>query len=98
MLQTSVYSAVMYGAVVWDCTQNNAREMSVVVKYGVWAILGLHRMHSSGGALHGDACLMPPGLLIDAAEICWYSARTPPKGAGSNMLQTLVSLGRVQAT
>ena len=72
MLQTFVYSAVMYGAEVWDCTQAMREKMSVVVKKGVRAILGLHRMGSSGGALYGDTGLMPPGALIDAAKICWH--------------------------
>jgi hypothetical protein len=42
MLQTFVYSAVTYGAEVWDCTQLMRERMSVVVKKGVRAILGLH--------------------------------------------------------
>jgi hypothetical protein len=41
MLQTFVYSAVTYGAEVWDCTQLMRERMSVVKK-GVRAILGLH--------------------------------------------------------
>jgi hypothetical protein len=41
MLQTFVYSAVTYGAEVWDCTQLMRERMSVVVKKGVRAILGL---------------------------------------------------------
>jgi hypothetical protein len=32
MLQTFVYSAVTYGAEVWDCTQLMRERMSVVVK------------------------------------------------------------------
>lgn len=71
MLQTFVYSAVMYGAEVWDCTQTMREKMSVVVKKGVRTILGLHPMDCACDALYGDTGLMSPGALIDAAKICW---------------------------
>jgi hypothetical protein len=35
LMQTFVYSAVTYGAEVWDCTQLMRERMSVVVKKGV---------------------------------------------------------------
>jgi hypothetical protein len=52
MLQTFVYSAVTYGAEVWDCTQLMRERMSVVVKKGVRAILG-PPMDCSCDALYG---------------------------------------------
>jgi hypothetical protein len=60
MLQTFVYSAVTYGAEVWDCTQLMRERMSVVVKKGVRAILGLHPwtahvMRCTGTPDHGLA-------------------------------------------
>jgi hypothetical protein len=71
MLQTFVYSAVTYGAEVWDCTQLMRERMSVVVKKGVRAILGLHPMDCSCDALYGHRT-NAPGALIDAAKICWH--------------------------
>jgi hypothetical protein len=70
MLQTFVYSAVTYGAEVWDCTQLMRERMSVVVKKGVRAILGLHPWTA-----HVMRCTGTPdhsGALIDAAKICWH--------------------------
>jgi hypothetical protein len=77
MLQTFVYSAVTYGAEVWDCTQLMRERMSVVVKKGVRAILGLHPWTAHVMRCTGHRT--NAGALIDAAKICWHDVSTPPR-------------------
>jgi hypothetical protein len=70
MVQTFIYSAVMYGAEVWDTTKAVKDKMSAVVKKALRSILAASRDCSSD-VLYGDTGLLPPGVLIDAAKLCW---------------------------
>jgi exonuclease III len=71
MVQTFIYSAVMYGAEVWDTTKAVKDKMSAVVKKAFRSILALHPRDCSSDVLYGDTGLLPPGVLIDAAKLCW---------------------------
>jgi exonuclease III len=71
MVQTFIYSAVMYGAEVWDTTKAVKDKMSAVVKKALRSILALHPRDCSSDVLYGDTGLLPPGVLIDAAKLCW---------------------------
>jgi hypothetical protein len=70
MVQTFIYSAVMYGAEVWDTTKAVKDKMSAVVKKALRSILALHP-ETASDVLYGDTGLLPPGVLIDAAKLCW---------------------------
>jgi hypothetical protein len=66
--------------------------MSVVVKKGVRAILGLHPwtahvMRCTGTPDYG------PGALIDAAKICWHDKCQHAEGRWISVLWTSVTLG-----
>jgi hypothetical protein len=63
--------AVMYGAEVWDTTKAVKDKMSAVVKKALRSILALHPRDCSSDVLYGDTGLLPPGVLIDAAKLCW---------------------------
>jgi hypothetical protein len=78
MVQTFIYSAVMYGAEVWDTTKAVKDKMSAVVKKALRSILALHPRDCSSDVLYGDTGLLPPGVLIDAAKLCW--AQMPEHG------------------
>jgi hypothetical protein len=64
------YSAVMYGAEVWR-HEAVKDKMSAVVKKALRSILALHPRDCSSDVLYGDTGLLPPGVLIDAAKLCW---------------------------
>jgi hypothetical protein len=67
MVQTFIYSAVMYGAE--DTTKAVKDKMSAVVKKAPQHSSPASRDCSSD-VLYGDTGL-PPGVLIDAAKLCW---------------------------
>jgi hypothetical protein len=75
MVQTFIYSAVMYGAEVWDTTKAVKDKMSAVVKKALRSILSPRLLFD---VLYGDTGLLPPGVLIDAAKLCW--AQMPEHG------------------
>jgi hypothetical protein len=58
-----------HGAEVWDTTKAVKDKMSAVVKKAL-RILALHPRDCSSD-VHGDTGLLPPGVLIDAAKLCW---------------------------
>jgi hypothetical protein len=60
MVQTFIYSAVMYGAEV-DTTKAVKDKMSAVVKKALRSILALHPRDCSSDVLYGDTGLLPPG-------------------------------------
>jgi hypothetical protein len=92
MLQTFVYSAVTYGAEVWDTV--DARANVGGSQEGRARHLGTAPMDCSCDALYGDTGLMAPGALIDAAKICWHDkCQHAAEGAGSSVLWTSVTLG-----
>jgi hypothetical protein len=50
--------------------------MSAVVKKALRSILALHP-ETASDVLYGDTGLLPPGVLIDAAKLCWqHRSRT----------------------
>jgi hypothetical protein len=53
----------------WDTTKAVKDKMSAVVKKALRSILALHPEFSD--VLYGDTGLLPPGVLIDAAKLCW---------------------------
>jgi hypothetical protein len=63
MVQTFIYSAVMYGAEVWDTTKAVKDKMSAVVKKALRSILALHPRDCSSDVLTGTG-LLPPGVLM----------------------------------
>jgi hypothetical protein len=65
----------MYGAEVWDDEGGQRQDVSVVVK-ALRSILP-HPRDCSSDVLYGDTGLLPPGVLIDAAKLCWqHRSRT----------------------
>jgi hypothetical protein len=69
MVQTFIYSAVMYGAEVWDTTKAVKDKMSAVKK-ALRSILALHPRDCSSDVLYGTLGYFHP-VLIDAAKLCW---------------------------
>jgi hypothetical protein len=63
MVQTFIYSAVMYGAEVWDTTKAVKDKMSAVVKKAL-SILALHPRDCSSDVLYGDTGLHPVYSLM----------------------------------
>jgi hypothetical protein len=71
MVQTFIYSAVMYGAEVWDTTKAVKDKMSAVVKKALRSILALHpRDCSLLTFCTGTLGYFHPGNFIDA-KLCW---------------------------
>jgi hypothetical protein len=68
MVQTFIYSAVMYGAEVWDTTQAVKDKMSAVVKKALRAFLPPR--DCSSDVLYGTLGYFQP-VYIDAAKLCW---------------------------
>jgi hypothetical protein len=54
-----------------DTTKAVKDKMSAVVKKALRSILALHPRDCSSDVLYGDTGLLPPGVLIDAAKLCW---------------------------
>jgi hypothetical protein len=69
MVQTFIYSAVMYGA-GWGHDEGGQRQ-DVSGQRKLRSILALHPRDCSSDVLYGDTGLLPPGVLIDAAKLCW---------------------------
>jgi hypothetical protein len=70
MVQTFIYSAVMYGAEVWRHDEGGQRQ-DVSGRKKLSSILALHPRDCSSDVLYRDTGLLPPGVLIDAAKLCW---------------------------
>jgi hypothetical protein len=68
---------------VWDTTKAVKDKMSAVVKKAR-SILALHPRDCSSDVLYGDTGLLPPGVLIDAAKLCWQQM---PEHGGWPMAQ-----------
>jgi hypothetical protein len=68
MVQTFIYSAVMYGAGVGHDEGGQRQDVSGRKKL---SSLALHPRDCSSDVLYGDTGLLPPGVLIDAAKLCW---------------------------
>jgi hypothetical protein len=68
---------------MWDTTKAVKDKMSAVVKKAR-SILALHPRDCSSDVLYGDTGLLPPGVLIDAAKLCWQQM---PEHGGWPMAQ-----------
>jgi hypothetical protein len=98
MVQTFIYSAVMYGAEVWDTTKAVKDKMSAVVKKALRSILALHPETAlltfctgTLGYFHG---------VLDAAKLCgstdartWRLADGPRRRCDSHSRVAVVSAG-----
>jgi hypothetical protein len=71
MIQTLIYSSVLYGSEVWSATCATRKAYDVVAKEAIRSVMGLHRCEASSDALFADLGLLPPSLLIDAAKQCY---------------------------
>jgi hypothetical protein len=81
MVQTFIYSAVMWRGSV-DTTK--AVKQDVSGRKALRSILALHPRDCSSDVLYGDTGLLPPGVLIDAAKLCWQQM---PEHGGWPMAQ-----------
>jgi hypothetical protein len=97
MVQTFIYSAVMYGAEVWDTTKAVKDKMSAVVKKALRSILALHPETALptfwGGWATSTRC-------TDAAKLCWQhrcqnmeAGRWPERRCDSHSRVAVVSAG-----
>jgi hypothetical protein len=71
MIQTLIYSSVLYGSEVWAATSRMRDAIDVVAKDAIRSIMSLHRCEASSDALFSDMGLLAPSLLIDAAKQCY---------------------------
>jgi hypothetical protein len=71
MVQTFIYSAVMYGAEVWDTTKAVKDKMSAVVKKVSAAFSACIPETTSLTFCTGTLGYFHPVYLIDAAKLCW---------------------------
>jgi hypothetical protein len=62
-----------------DTTKAVKDKMSAVVKKALRSILALHPRDCSSDVLYGDTGL-PPGVLIDAAKLCWHRCQNMEAG------------------
>jgi hypothetical protein len=98
MVQTFIYSAVMYGAEVWDTTKAVKDKMSAVVKKAP--------QHSPSPAsptltfCTGTLGYFHPVYFIDAAKLCWQhrcqnmeAGRWPRRRCDSHSRVAVVSAG-----
>jgi hypothetical protein len=68
-----------HGAEVWDTTKAVKDKMSAVVKKALQHSSPASRDCSSD-VLYGDTGLLPPGVLIDAAKLCWQHRQNMEAG------------------
>jgi hypothetical protein len=95
MVQTFIYSAVMYGAEV-----GHERKTRCQVKKALRSILALHPRDCSSDVLYGDTGLLPPGVSLmlpncvgstDART--WRLADGPRRRCDSHSRVAVVSAG-----
>jgi hypothetical protein len=71
MIQTFIYSSLLYGSEVWDTSEVNRRCFDVVAKEAIRAVMGLQCHEVASDILFADTGLLPPSLLMDAAKQCF---------------------------
>jgi hypothetical protein len=71
MIQTFIYSSVLYGSEVWDTSEVNRRCFDVVAKDAIRAVMGLQCHEVASDILFTDTGLLPPSSLMDAAKLCY---------------------------
>ena len=71
MIQTFIYSSVLFGSEVWSTSQVNRRCFDVVAKEAMRAVMGLQCAEVASEVLFTDLGLLPPSLLMDASKQCY---------------------------
>jgi hypothetical protein len=70
MVQTFIYSTVMYGAEVWERRRRSRQDIGGRKESSPQHSSPASRDCSSD-VLYGDTGLLPPVVLVDAAKLCW---------------------------
>ena len=71
MIQTFIYSSVLFGSEVWSALQVNRRCYDIVAKEAMRAVMGLRCSEVASDVLFADMGLLPPSLLMDANKQCY---------------------------
>ena len=67
MIQTLIYSSVLYGSEVWAATSAMRESFDVVAKDAIRSVMGLHRCEASSDALFADMGLLAPSTSVSPA-------------------------------